>query len=78
MTSQLPIHSNRLCVRVKPNSSQTQVTKIDGNIVHICVAAAPQENKANKELLKFLKKETGRTCRIFLGMSSRTKIVEFL
>lgn len=66
----------KLVVRVIPNAAATEIQKIKDNVVHIRVAAPPDKNKANAELLKFLKKECGLKCRIKSGAASRGKVLE--
>lgn len=68
-----------LKVVVKPNSPKTEVVGWDENkkMLRIAVAAVPDKNKANTELLKFLRKETGKKCEIIKGLKSREKVVGF-
>ena len=73
----LPIVNNLLSVHVIPNAATTEIKKIE-NVVHIRIAAPPDKNKANVELLRFLKKEFGLKCRIKSGASSRNKVLEIM
>ena len=71
------IKNDHLLVRVKPNA---HVTKIDGfdearRAVKISVNAPPEDGKANKELLRFLKKE-GFRAEIVSGATSREKLLK--
>ena len=45
-------------IKVIPNSSQTKLVEIDGNI-KVYLKSVPDKNKANMELIKFFKKEFG-------------------
>ena len=71
-----PIKDNLLSVKVVPNSSKTEVVSIENGVVKLRVAAPPDKNNANSELLKFLKKEYGLRFRIKSGSSSREKVLE--
>ena len=73
----LPIINDRLAIKVKPGAKETKVTAVEGGLIHIDVAAPADKNKANIELLKFLKRETKRTARLVSGKTSREKVVEF-
>lgn len=67
-------------VKVKSNSKNNRVVCWDAvhNCFRIQITAAAIEGQANKELLKFLKKELGRPVIIRSGMSSKTKKIEFI
>jgi len=73
----LPILNSRLSVRAKPNARQTKITKIEYNVAFIDIAAAPEDDKANLELLKFLRRSTKRPCRIQSGATSKNKVIFF-
>lgn len=73
----LPISNSRLSVRAKPNARKTSITKVEGSTVFIDIAAPPEDNKANLELLKFLRCHTCRSCRIQSGATSKNKIIVF-
>lgn len=64
----------RLLIHVKPNARQTAI--LSENPLTIAVAAPPEKNKANKELLKFLKRQYKRKARIVKGLTSTTKLIE--
>ncbi len=71
------IKDNTLKVNAKPNSPKTEIISYDEKrqALRIAIAAVPDKDKANTELLKFLKKQTGRKCRIKSGSKSREKII---
>lgn len=71
------IKNNHLVLIAKPNASKTEFLGYDAarEAVRIAVAAPPDDGKANKELLKFLKKELGRDCELIAGKTGRKKIV---
>lgn len=73
---ELPIHNNLLNVKVIPNASTTEIREIMRDTVKIAVAAPPDKNKANKELLRFLKKDYNLRARIKSGATSHEKVLE--
>lgn len=73
----LPIINNRLQILAKPNARKTAVSKIESATACIDIAASPERDKANIELLHFLRKLTKRSCRIVSGARSKSKIVAF-
>ncbi|MBU0614735.1 MAG: DUF167 domain-containing protein [Nanoarchaeota archaeon] len=64
----------RIKVIVKPNAPKSLIEK-DGDIYKVSVKAKPENNKANIEVLKLLKKEFG-SAKMVSGFTSRHKIVE--
>ena len=73
------IKSGILKVIVKPNAPKTKIISWDDNrqALRIAVSAVPDKNKANIELLKFLKKQTGNKCKLVKGTKSREKMITF-
>ena len=74
----LPIKDSILKIKVIPNASKTEIREISNDIIKIAIAAPPDKNKANKELLRFLKKETRKSAILVSGEKSREKVVRFL
>jgi uncharacterized protein (TIGR00251 family) len=74
------INKGILNIIVKPNSPKTEVIGWDKNrsALRIAVSAPPDKDKANTELLKFLKKQTRMKCEIVSGAKSREKRIRFL
>lgn len=68
--------SIKIKVLVKPGKSKTRVIDLleDGTI-KIEIGAAAERNRANMELIKFLKKNLGGTAKIVSGHRSRRKLV---
>ena len=75
---ELTIKNNRVSIRVIPNASKTEVREITTESVKIAVAAPPDKNKANLELIKFFKKEFKLKVQIVSGEKSRSKVVEIM
>lgn len=62
-------------IRAKPNSNKQEVIK-EEDIYHVHLKSRPENNKANLELIKLLKKYFGKTVKIKSGLTSRNKTVE--
>ena len=72
-----------LRLKARPNTSQTKITEIldseDGQTIKIDVAAVPEKNKANKEIIKFLAKEfttTKNDVKIISGATEKIKLIK--
>ena len=70
------IKGNVIKVKVIPNARKTEIRSVGADTIKIAVAASPEKDKANKELLAFLKKEFKVNAKIKSGAASREKIVE--
>jgi uncharacterized protein len=69
----------KLNIKVKPNSRQNIVTKIDDFHFEVRLTSSPDKGKANKHLIDFLSdyfKIPKSKIEITSGFSSRNKIVE--
>jgi len=66
----------RIHVRVTPHTKKTRITKIDGNTLHLDVAAPPEDGKANKEIERYLTRITGKKATITLGKTGKDKTVK--
>jgi uncharacterized protein (TIGR00251 family) len=65
-------------VRVKTNSEKQLIEKISGFEYKISLKSIPEDNKANIELMKLLKKHLNKDIKIIKGFKSRNKIIEVL
>ena len=65
-----------LHVKVKPSSGRQEIFEIDDKHFLIYLKSPPEENKANLELLKLLKKYFNQVVKIKSGFTSRNKIIE--
>jgi uncharacterized protein (TIGR00251 family) len=63
-------------VKVKPNSGKQEIENIDDNNYKISLKLKPEDNKANIELIKLLKKHFGKNIKIIKGLRSRNKVIE--
>lgn len=65
-------------VKVKTKQPETKIIKQENNIYHIALKAPPQQNKANIELIKFLRKHFKKIALIKSGFKSKQKIITLL
>lgn len=63
-------------VKVKPNSSRSEILEEKDGILHVALKSPPEDGKANIELLKLLKKEFGKDYVIISGHTSRLKLLK--
>lgn len=71
----LPIQNDRLRIKVKPNARKSAVLKCEDGVLHLAIAAPPEEGKANAEVERFLTKLAGRKATIKSGFTSREKLI---
>lgn len=67
----------KLKIKVKPNSGKQEIIKQD-DFYLIKLKSSAQDNKANLELVKVLKKYFKKEVKIKSGFTSRNKIIEIL
>ncbi len=71
-----------LKIKVLPNTGKTEIKKqMADKTIKIAVAAPPEKNKANKELIKFLAKNFGissEKVKIISGASDRLKLIKII
>ncbi len=74
------IEGNKLKVVVRPNSKKTELIEVDKvkGVVKIALKEPAENNKANFELLKFLKKHLKKEVKIKKGQNSKEKILEIV
>ncbi len=74
----MQIQETKFKVLIKPNSKKNEIMGFDlskkAYIIHIKEPA--EDNKANKELIRFLSKELGEKVAIKSGLRSKEKILE--
>ncbi len=64
-----------LIVKVKPNAPKTKVISQSENELILAVAAPPENNKANIEVIKFLSRHFKGDVKILRGLTSKTKLI---
>ena len=65
-------------IKAVPGASKTEIAGVKDNRLRIRIVAAPEDGKANAELLAFLSKALGcpkRDLRLISGEKSRLKVV---
>jgi len=67
---------DRLKIKVIPKASRNRVLIKNGRVV-VYVTAPPEKGKANREVLKLLKKMTGVGVEIIGGEKAREKVIKF-
>lgn len=75
------IHSgDALSVLVKPCAHETEILGWDAsrNALRVAVAAKPEHNKANKELIRFFTNKLKKPVILISGARSKMKILKFL
>jgi len=62
----------------KPSARKTELLSYDKekNAYRIAIAAPPENNKANIELLNYIQKKTKKQIEFVSGLSSKTKILQ--
>jgi hypothetical protein len=67
----------KLKLKVRPNSGKQSIEEKEGFYV-VNLKSAPENNKANIELIKFLEKHFNKKVVIKAGFNSRKKVVEII
>lgn len=65
----------KIKIKVKPNFGKQEISK-EGEGYVVFLKSAPENGKANVELLKLLQRYFKREVKIKTGLSSKNKIVE--
>jgi uncharacterized protein (TIGR00251 family) len=63
-------------IKVKPGSCKQEIIKIKDNEFIVYLREKPENNKANLELIKLLKKHFHKNIKIIKGLKNRNKIIE--
>ncbi len=71
------IKDGKLKILVKPKSSETKILGYDESrkSLKVTIAAPPEDNKANKEVIKFFSKLLKKPVRIKSGLKSKEKLL---
>jgi len=68
------LKNNLLNVKVIPNSQQTKLIE-ENNQLKLYLKAVPEKDKANKQLIKFFKKELNLKVAIKSGKKNKNKVL---
>ncbi|MBI2572638.1 DUF167 domain-containing protein [Candidatus Woesearchaeota archaeon] len=71
------ISNNKITLRATPNASQTRLIEEDGKL-KLYIKAVPEDNKANKEIIAFFKKEFKLKVVIDKGEKGRDKVLKVI
>ena len=63
-------------VKVKPNSKSQKIEKIKENEYEVKLKSKPEDNKANLELIKLMKKHLNKEIKIIKGLKSKNKVLK--
>ena len=66
----------RLNIKVSTNSGRQEIQQISKSEYKIFLKKSPEDNKANIELTKLLKKHFKKRVKILQGFTSKRKLVE--
>ncbi|MDP3728737.1 MAG: DUF167 domain-containing protein [bacterium] len=66
----------RVEIKVKTNAGKSEIQEKDGKYTAF-LKSAPEDGKANMELLKLASKYFKKPVRIVLGKASKNKLIEF-
>ncbi|MEA3248302.1 MAG: DUF167 domain-containing protein [Nanoarchaeota archaeon] len=68
----------RINIKVQPNSGRQVIQKISEEEYKVFLKKSPEDNKANKELIKLLKKHFKKEIKIIKGFTSKRKTIEVI
>lgn len=63
-------------IKVKPGSREQKIEKVSNKEYKISLKERAEDNKANIELLKLLKRYFNKPARIIKGLKSRNKVIK--
>ena len=63
-------------IKVKPNSKRQSIKKISFDEYKVSLKSKPEGGKANIELIKLIKKHTGKDIKIIKGLKSKNKVIQ--
>ena len=74
------IINKTLSLIVKPSSPKNEILGWDEErkAIRVSIAAAPDKDKANKEVIKYFSKILGQRVTIKKGMRSKEKVIEII
>lgn len=68
----------RINIKVQPNSGRQEIQQISEKEYKVFLKKSPEDNKANLELIKLLKKYFKKETNIIRGFTSKRKVVEII
>ena len=72
--------NNRFTVMVKPNAAENKILEYnkETNTYRVAIKAPPEDDKANKEVIRFFSKLLKKRVTIAHGLKSREKVLEII
>lgn len=76
----MPIKEKVFKVIIKPNAAKNEIIGFDKDkkAYRVNIKEKAEDNKANKELLRFLSRYLGKMVKIKSGLRSREKLIEVI
>ena len=76
----MPIKEKVFGVMIKPGAAKNEIIGFDKDkkAYKVTIKEKAEDNKANKELIRFLSKHLGKRVKIKSGLRSREKIIEVI
>jgi len=71
------IKNNSLEIKIIPNSKKNKII-LKNNKFILEISKEAENNKANQELIRFIKKITGKNIKIIKGKTSKNKIIKIV
>ncbi len=73
------VHDGKLAIIVRPNARDNEITGYDEarQALKVNIKAAPEENKANMEIMKFFSRLSKKRVNIVSGHTGKKKIIAF-
>ena len=68
----------KLKIKVQPNSGRQEIIQLSEDEYKVFLKKSPEDNKANLELIKLLKKHFKSDVKIIKGHTSKNKIIEVI
>ena len=69
--------STIISCKIRPSASKTTFVGIYDNCMKFSIAAPPENNKANIEILKFFRKLSKKKVKIIMGLTNKKKVLKF-
>ena len=66
----------KINIKAHPNSGRQEIVKVNEENYEVYLKSAPEDNKANIEMIKLLYKYFNSEVKIISGKTSRRKVIE--
>jgi uncharacterized protein len=65
-------------IQVKPSAKKTEILEERADFLKVAISAPAFEGRANRELIKFLKKTKGWKAEIVKGKTNKNKLIRII